>query len=59
MDSAQKNIPGYKSSFTKNSTKKDFVKRTPFKIVNGLSDENLASRGMKRTPYPTPKKSVK
>lgn len=59
MDSAVKNIPGYKSSFTNKSTKKDFEKKTPIIIVKGMSDEHLTSLGMKRGTYKTPRSSVK
>lgn len=53
-DAAQANISKYKSGFTNNSQKKDFVKTTPFKIVDGYSKEQLDVLGLKKTSYPTP-----
>jgi hypothetical protein len=44
----------YKAGFTNNATKKDFVKHTPFRFVNGLSDTQLAALEMRRESYPTP-----
>ena len=57
MDAAAKNESKYKGMFTTNSTKKDFVKSTPLKIVPGMSAEHLASLGLKQTSHPTPIKS--
>lgn len=60
MDMAEANKAKYKAGFTSNSTKKDFVKQTPFKIVPGMSNEQMASMGMgKMTSHPTPKNSHK
>jgi len=57
MDSAQKNVSKYKAAFTTGSTKKDFCKTTPLKIVSGMSTEMLTAMGLAMTSYPTPIKS--
>lgn len=54
MAMAPDNTARYKAGFTTASTKKDFIKHTPFKFVPGLSPEKLASLGMKRETHPTP-----
>ena len=54
QDAAQANIARYKGGFTTNSSKKDFCKTTPLKIVPGMSSEQIASLGLKQMKHPTP-----
>lgn len=51
-DAAQANISKYKAGFTQ--TKPSCCKTTPFKIVPGISAEQLASMGCKPVTYPQP-----
>lgn len=48
------NASRYKAGFSNKATKKDFVKHTPFRFVQGHSSEKMTSMGMKRESYPTP-----
>lgn len=47
------NASKYKSAFTNGSTKKDFVKHTPFKFVKANEMER-AAMGFKSESHPTP-----
>lgn len=47
------NASKYKTAFTNGSTKKDFVKHTPFRFVLANVEER-AALGMKKESHPTP-----
>lgn len=53
-DAAMSNWAKYKAGFSNSATKKDFIKHSAFRFVDGMDGTKLASLGLKRESYPTP-----
>lgn len=51
---ATDNEARYKRGVTNGSSKRDFIKHTPFRFVPGYTPEQLRSWGMRQESYPTP-----
>lgn len=54
MDAAEANIAKYKGAFGKEAQKKDFVKTSPLRIVDGYTADQKAVLNMPKTSHPTP-----